>query len=476
MKRREVLKGALGAVVAGSAAGCGNDGSGVAAEGDHRGPPLPAHDFGDAQPTPTPTPVLSPEELLAGIDTFVVLMMENRSFDHFLGSLSLAEGRAVKGLTGFESNLSPEGEPISPFVLDDFTPEDPPHGWDSVHRQWNEGAMDNFVKEHAGPSQNQVMGYHTRGQLPTIYQLADAFAVCDAWHCSVLGPTWPNRYYLHGGTSMGKTSNDPVVGFTSIFNLLKDANVPSRTYFHDLPFQGGYFNFDNLSPVEQFFQDAASGTLPAFTMLEPKFSGADANDDHPDHDVQLGQALIASVYSALTASPQWGRCLFVVTYDEHGGFFDHVPPPPADDERAEFRRHGIRVPAIVAGPMVKAGATVSHLLEHTSVLATLGKRFGIPPVNQRVAAANDLSVCIDPAIAAGLIQPMSAPRIAPVTVSLSKLAAKMARPFPRNQPELQDLADRRELPRHLDRRRDGAEVTRRVLEAGRRVGGVRLVR
>ena len=474
MKRREVLKGALGAVVAGTAAGCGESASGVAGDGsDRRDPPLP-RDPGDVQPTPTP-PLLSPQELLAGIDTFVVLVMENRSFDHFLGSLLLAEGRPLKGLTGLESNLSPEGEAIHPFVLDDFTPEDPPHGWDSTHRQWNEGAMDNFVKEHAGPSQHQVMGYHTRGQLPSIYQLADAFTVCDAWHCSVLGPTWPNRFYLHGGTSMGKTSNDPVVGFTSIFDLLKDANVPHRTYFHDLPFQGGYFNFDNLSPIEQFFQDAQSGTLPAFTMLEPKFSGADANDDHPDHDVQLGQALLASVYAAISASPQWSRTLFVVTYDEHGGFFDHVPPPPADDEREEFRRHGIRVPAIVAGPMVKAGATVSSLLEHTSILATMGTRFGIAPVNQRVAAANDLSVCIDPLLAAGLVTPRSARRIAPVTVSLSKLAAKMARPHPRNHPELQDLADRGELPRHLDRRAIGPDVTRRVLEAGARLGAVRVI-
>lgn len=470
MKRREVLKGALGAVVVGTAAGCGNDTSDVAGDGNGRRHPLP-RDPGDVQPPP---PQLSPEELLAGIDTFVVLMMENRSFDHFLGSLSLAEGRSVNGLTGLESNLTPEGEAISPFVLDDFTPEDPPHSWDSVHRQWNLGAMDNFVIEHAGPSQHQVMGYHTRGQLPAIYGLADAFAVCDAWYCSVLGPTWPNRYYLHGGTSMGMTSNVPLTDFPNVFDLLDDAGVPNRTYFHDLPFQGGYFRFDGLAGIEEFFQDAQTGTLPAFTMLEPKFTGADANDDHPDHDIQLGQALIASIYAALTSSPQWERCLFVVTYDEHGGFFDHVPPPAADDGRAEFRRHGIRVPSIVAGPMVKAGATVSNVLEHTSVLATLGRRFGLTPLNQRVAAANDLSVCIDPWLSAGLVQPMSAPRLAPVTVSLSKLAAKMALPAPRKQPEMQDFADRRELPRRLDRRREGPDVTRRVLEAGARLGAVRL--
>lgn len=469
--RRQLLKG-LGAVVGATATGCGR--SGTQAAGDGFLPPLPAgNPKAGIVPTPTPGPELSPAELLAGIDTVVVLMMENRSFDHFFGSLRLVEGKPVNGLTGLETNLDPAGEPVSPFVLDDFTPEDPPHGWDAVHRQWNDGAMDGFVKEHAGASQNEVMGFHLRSQLPAIHQIADQFAMCDAWHCSVLGPTWPNRYYLHGASSNGATSNVPVVGFKSLFDVLTSNGVSSRTYFHDLAWQMGYFNFNGLAPIEQFFQDAQSGTLPQLTVIDPKFQGNDANDDHPDHDVQLGQALIASIYAALAASPQWGRCLFVITYDEHGGFFDHVPPPECIDERTDFRRLGIRVPAVVAGPTIRAGSVVSTTFEHSSVIATFGTRFGLEPMNVRAGAANDLSSCIDPML---VLQPRSAPSIQPVTISLGKLREVMARPVHRRlQPELQELADRGEIPRHLDRRAEGGDVTRRVLEAGQRLGALRLI-
>jgi phospholipase C len=471
--RRQILQG-LGAVVGVTATGCGRSATEALSQNGFE-PPLPAGFPKDpAEPSPTATPTLSPAELLASVDTVVVLMMENRSFDHFLGSLSLVEGRPVNGLTGLERNPDPTGALVAPFVLDDFTPEDPPHGWDSVHRQWNDGAMDGFVTEHAGASQNEVMGYHLRGQLPSIYGLADQFAVCDAWHCSVMGPTWPNRYYLHGGTSNGVKTNVPAFGFKNVFDVLTAAGVPSRTYFHDLAFQAGYLNFNLLSPIEQFFQDAQSGTLPAFTVIDPKFQGNDANDDHPDHDVQLGQALIASIYAALAASPQWGRMLFVVTYDEHGGFYDHVAPPECADDHEEFRRLGMRVPSIVAGPMVRAGAVVNTTFDHSSIIATLTTRHGLEPMTARSAAANDLSSCIDPSLIA---QPRRAPQLAPVTISLGKLAEKMRQPIHRRlQPELQDLADRGEIPRHLDRRAEGADVTRRVLEAGQRLGALRLTR
>lgn len=470
--RRQVLRDLSAAVVGASAAGCGRS-SVPATDGGSETPtpegtPTPA-------PTATPLPNLTAEELLAPIDTIVVLMMENRSFDHFFGSLELAEGRPVNGLTGLESNLAPDGSPVAPFVLDDFTPEDPPHGWDSVHRQVNGGLMDGFVTEHEGPSQNEVMGYHLRGQLPTIYGLADQFAVCDAWHCSVQGPTWPNRYYLHGATSMGATSNGPVGGFKNIFDALALAGVESHTYFHDLPWQAGYFNFNRLSAIEKFFSDAQAGALPAFTVIDPKFQGADANDDHPDHDVQLGQALIASIYAALSQSPQWDRMLFVLTYDEHGGFFDHVAPPPCEDERADFRTLGVRVPGLVMGPYVRPASVVSTTFDHSSVIATLQKRYALEPMTLRSQHANDLSACIDPALVLANA-PRRAPRLQPVTISLGKLREKMLRGANRRlQPELQELADRGEIPRHLDRRAEGPDVTRRVLEAGQKLGALRLI-
>jgi phospholipase C len=413
---------------------------------------------------------MSPEELLAGIDTFVVLYMENHSFDSMLGSLKLVEGRSIDGLTGAESNLDPDGAPVGVYNLENFTPADPPHGWDALHADWNGGLNDGFVKQHAGASQDEAMGYYVRSQLPAIYDLADNFAVCDRWFSSLLGPTFPNRLYLHGATSNGLPDNLPAFGYHSFFETLDAAGIAATSYYHDLAFQMDYLRFTGLAQIEQFFADAAAGTLPRYSIIDPKYTGAGENDDHPNADVHLGQALIASIYAALAASPQWPRCLFVISYDENGGFYDHVPPPTTVDAFPGFEQLGFRVPAVVIGPTVKQG-TVSTTFEHVSVISTVSKRFGLAPINDRVGATNDLSSCIDPA---KVTAPGAAPRIKPVTISLSDMRAFAAKPKPRSQPELQDLADRGAIPRRLDRRGD-TEITRRVLEYGRRLGAVRLI-
>ncbi|WP_434048171.1 MULTISPECIES: alkaline phosphatase family protein [Sorangium] len=413
---------------------------------------------------------LSPAELLAPIRTIVVLCMENRSFDHYLGSLLLKEGRQIDGLTGRESNLALDGALVSPFELDTFTPADPPHSWDAAHAQWNQGSNDGFVAAHAGPHQRDVMGYHVREHLPILYALADASAVCDRWFCSVLGPTWPNRFFLHGATSRGVSRNVPVTGFTSVFELLSDAGFSSRNYYHDVPWcSGAYFRFKGVSGIERFFEDAAAGLLPAFSIIDPQFFGAAANDDHPDHDVQLGQVLMASIYNALARSPQWGQCLFVVTYDEHGGFFDHVAPPTTMDDDPLFSQLGFRVPSIVAGPFVRRGCAVSTMLDHASVIRTLEARFGIPSLNARSAGANDLSCCIDPALLRDPQPPILLPE---VEISLSQLRARTETGI--SQPELWEAAERVIIPRHLDRRREGPDIARRVLANAERLGAARI--
>jgi phospholipase C len=482
VSRRDLLKG-VGVALGGAALGCGREVAGLKPQGDAgsgadaaAGPP----DAGppDAGPPDAGPPdlceepgVLSPEELLAPIDTIVVLMMENRSFDHYLGTLRLLEGRDIDGLTGSEWNPAPDGTPVPIFQLDDFTPEDPPHGWDACHEQWNGGLNDGFVRAHAGASQEQVMGYHVRAQLPATHELADAFAVCDRWFCSLLGPTWPNRFYLHGGTSGGQQGNLPVLGFQSILEVLDDAGISNRNYFHDLAWaSGGYFRLTGLAGIESFFDDAAAGTLPQLAIIDPKFVNPGANDDHPDHDIQLGQALIASVYAALAASPQWPRCLFVLTYDEHGGFYDHVAPPTTVDDEPGFEQLGFRVPSIVAGPYVRPGCVVRTTFEHTSVISTLTRRFGLSPLNPRVAATADLSSCLSPTLVMGRT-PRPAPRIAPVTISRARLAANATRRTPSHR-ELALLADRGEIPRALDRRNDSARIVEHVLRAGTRLGAV----
>jgi phospholipase C len=438
-------------------------------------------DAGPADDADTSTadawPNLSDAERLAAIDTVVVLCMENRSFDHYLGARSLIEGRPVDGLTPAMKNPSRDGQDVFVNLLERYATVDPAHDWDPVHRQWNGGAMDGFAREFAGLPAADVMGYYGRDGVPVLWGMADHFVTCDRWFSSVLGPTWPNRMYLHGGTSLGVRDNVPIpFGFTSVFALMTEAGHSHANYFVDIPWAtGGYLKTSGNLPIERFFSDAAAGTLPNFALVDPGFFGPAANDDHPAHDVRLGQAYIASIYRALAASPQWNRCLFVITYDEHGGFFDHVAPPPVTDQRADFRQLGVRVPAVVAGGPVLRGRTVSTVFDHVSVLATLTKRFGLRTVNNRITATNDLAGCIDPALVG---RPQPAPELPPAPpVTMNRIieidrATRGVRP--RAHAELWDLAQAGRIPRALDRRAQALEITRHWLGQGQRLGAFEL--
>ncbi len=431
----------------------------------------------DAAPPDTePESPLTPDELLAGIDTFVVLCMENRSFDHVLGARRLLEGRPVEGLRSEMNNPDRDGRPVLIHRLDGFSHVDPPHDWDPVHRQWNEGAMDGFVRVHPGPDAAQVMGYYTREEQPITWALADGFVTCDHWFSSVLGPTWPNRFYLHGATAMGVQTNAPALGLPTVFGRLEEVGKTHRNYFCDIAWAtGGYLRLANNAGIESFFADARNGELPNVAFVDPQFFGAGANDDHPDHDVRLGQAFIGSVYAALRSSPQWNRCLLVVTYDEHGGFFDHLPPPAVTDENAAFRRLGVRVPGLVAGATVRRGATVAKTFDHVSVIATLTRRFGLRPLNDRVRATNDLSACIDPAL---VDNPRPGPALPPAPVipmaSLVERDRQLAGRPPLHHRELWQAAESLKLPPALDRRRQSLAVAEHWLSAGERLRALRL--
>jgi phospholipase C len=363
---------------------------------------------------------LTPEELLANIDHIIVLCMENRSFDHYLGALQLAEGVAdVAGLDGTETNPDAQGNPVAVFEMDNFEPEDPPHGWDACHQQWNEGANDGFVIAHAESAgaavAHEVMGYHVRNHLPVTYALADAYTVCDQWFCSLLSQTWPNRYYLWACDSSGSTNNTPASpGPTTILSLCADHDVSSHNYYDGLAaWKWGAYpitGFAGTSGIGSLFDKLASGSgLESVVIIDPDFL---SNDDHPSHNIQLGQALIGSIYTALANSQYWERSLLIITYDEHGGFFDHVPPPTTvDDNGPEFAQMGFRVPTLVIGPHVRVGAIDHTVYEHSSFAATVARRFGLPPLNQRMAATADVSSCIDPALVDNPQPPVPVPQL-----------------------------------------------------------------
>ncbi|MDP2304725.1 MAG: alkaline phosphatase family protein [Pseudomonadota bacterium] len=380
---------------------------------------------------------------LANIEHIVVVVMENRSFDHMLGYLSLpvvkgGKGRTagpgkVDGLTGGERNPDDEGNgvpvgPCSAYKRVKNTGailKDPPHEWTAVHRQmdrrWKTGftpalgeswAMDGFVdqfqEKHPDVPKGLVMAYFTGEDLPVYDFLAEHYGVCDRWFCSLPNWTMPNKLMMIGGRcDVDVAKGEGVAGGAkayasmtgkSLFQLLDEQQVPWRAYYQDQSHVGlQYFGlgayFEELSSnphfvgcdtdLAPFAADCAQGRLAPVTWVEPNFvvlgskgEGRTANDDHAPASVRAGQRFVERVYRALANSPKekWESTLLLVVYDEHGGFYDHVPPP-ATGEKAPFDWLGVRVPALVAGPRVAPGSVCHEPLDHTAVFATILARF-----------------------------------------------------------------------------------------------------
>lgn len=457
MSRRKALRN-LGVSLSALTVGCASKDAGF----------LPTDDPTEEPPTPTPPDLSVPEDfsealpqtpqgLLAGIDAVVVLMMENRSFDHYFGSLNgdtrYPGARRPDGLTGKETNPDKNGRPVGVSKLENYEPKDPPHGFESSHAQWNGGKNDGFVREyidrHGEKIAKEVMGYHDRSQLPYLYALADRYTVCDRFFASVMGPTWPNRYYLHAGTSGGKKDNTPYVvgGPTTLWERLLDKKLTGKNYFAGPvawywgAYPGKLLTLNPTQRLDAFFTDCKNGTLPSLSIIDPDFL---TSDDHPSHNIQLGQVFLATVLTALFQSPQWSRCLFVLTYDEHGGFFDHVSPPRLKDEHTEFQQVGFRVPSLLIGPTVRRGFVDSTQYDHTSVGATLRTRFGLDDLSLRMAAAHDFSAAIDPYLAKHPAPPPTdLPRL---SVNLTELASWIGAD---SQPELTAAVNN--LPPHIRR-------------------------
>jgi phospholipase C len=391
-------------------------------------------------------------ERLQEIEHIVVLMLENRSFDHMLGYLSLEGGRDdVDGLPAADDQVNThEGSAYACHHLDrtklSTEAEDPGHSGADVREQLannNTGFAANFAKhaasyvaKHGGPMPDPglVMGYYNASDLPVYDFLAEHFMVCDRWFSSVPGATWPNRLYAVAGRAQGSHDDlsPPLYSLSSFPRFLDAAGVDWRWYstdpaslrmidpeyrlgHHD---RFSYFDKRKLSVKERipgafleegpsFLDDAANDELPAVSWIDPHFKdahmlGPNSNDDHPPEDVTAGQDLVLSVYHALRRSKAWPKTLLLITYDEHGGFFDHVSPPLCIDDDPAFNRYGIRVPAIVVSPMVSPRSTARDAdgerlaFDHTSIIKTILLRHcldadgRIPDMGKRVSEANHL--------------------------------------------------------------------------------------
>jgi phospholipase C len=253
------------------------------------------------------------------------------------------------------------------------------------------------------------MGYHTAGHVPVFDALARQFCVCDRWFSALLGPTFPNRHYALAGTSGGMTIDDDLLrhelpDLKTVFEFLPKGAWAS--YYHDISslwlikrYRHHPLTTGSTHRFRTFRKHARKGKLPAVSWLDPHYAvkTLKGNDDHPPSDIRKGQRLVADVYNLLLESPVWDKTLLVITYDEHGGFYDHVVPPDAEDDYPHLARHGVRVPAIIVSPWV-APQSVSHtLFDHTSIIKTILLRFcrqpdgSIPSMGARIDAATDLS-------------------------------------------------------------------------------------
>ena len=384
---------------------------------------------------------------LSSVDHIVVLILENRSFDHMLGLLYADKGNVsptgqpFEGLGGRESNPDSTGKAVSVFPIKAsdqnayFMPgADPGEGYLATNSQifgsnqpptppvaTNQGFMKDFAytlgwqsKEKGwsilpGTVASNIMGVFTPQMLPVLSGLARGYAVCDHWFSPVPTETLPNRAFACAATSQGHMS-DNIKSYTapSIFGLLSKDNLGWAIYGYDTaPVTRNTFADTTDAAESHFgvfndFLAAAKGNLPAFTFLEPSWE-ASGNSQHPNYNVALGEQLIHDVYYALFKGPAWAKTLLIITYDEHGGCYDHVAPPvgatPPDNTAGElgfdFKRFGVRVPAVLVSPLIAPG-TVFRVpgntmpLDHTSILKTVERRWNLPALTARDAAAPDL--------------------------------------------------------------------------------------
>jgi phospholipase C len=449
LTRRQILKLGSAAAVAELTAlslhGCGsNSGGGTV-----------------ATPTPTPTPACS---TLNDIDHVVILIQENRSFDHYFGSYRGVRGFADQSMSFQQPDPSNTTSPpigtLLPFHLDTSTTNaacthDISHDWVPQHQSWDNGAMDRFVTSRIPINANDAvlsMGYYTRADIPYYYALADAFTICDNFFCSVMGPTDPNRLYTMAasidpdGQNGGPILQTVVTNRSSLFGRLTYTTMPEQLQARGISWKiysspdetiaGGIYS-DNVLPYFKNFQDpssplyknvfgpqfpvdfladVASGNLPQVSWL----IGSVLTSDHPPSPSVFGENIVSLIFAALTANPTlWARTLFLVSYDENGGFFDHIPPPtappgtpgeyvsaPAVPDPSVIGSPpitgpiglGFRVPTLLISPFTRGGFVSSDLFDHTSVLRFLETRFGaeVPNLSAwRRATVGDLTSALN---------------------------------------------------------------------------------
>jgi phospholipase C len=448
--RRSVLKAGLGAASALAVGGAGTLAAGrvvAGASGTTRRAPLR---WPDAIPYPS-----LPVGAYTGafpFDHLVLVMQENHSFDNYLGMLPVCGQPKADGFTFNKKEEPVNWNPLGGERMYVY-PQSGAIGalhtgsqsWNDSHLQMHCGAMDGFAA--TGPGS---MGYYTEDDLPFYYSLARTFTLANRWFCSAPAQTYPNRRFSMAGTATGIVSTDignvglyPANG--TIWDRLSAHNIAWKNYFSDAPTTAVILDTVlrhplNLARIEEFYLDAALGTLPAVSLVDcnmgaiqgevpsivgglpvpvPTFAAAPdqvlsttcESEENPE-DVQLGEAFVSRIVNAVMAGPAWRRTLLIWLYDEHGGYYDHVAPPPAprpdltkpdigpEDQPGGYDRYGMRVPAVVVSPYARRNDVTNVVHDHTSVLATIEQQWNLPALTFRDANAASVMDFLDTSVMA----------------------------------------------------------------------------
>jgi phospholipase C len=376
-------------------------------------------------------------------DHLVVVMMENHSFDNLLGALPISGQPRARGLkfssggVARNSNPGPAGKVLAYPFTSTAQGSDVSQSWNATHQQIDGGKMDGFVRSVGA---TQPMGYWTPEVLPFAYSLASTFTLANRWFCSAPCQTYPNRRFLMAGTAYGdiattsESLKDPPPPNGTIFDRLQAYGISWRNYFTDLPQTAIIPSIierypTNLASIAQFYLDCAAGSLPSVSFVDPEFGalsdvgetlstlpGLEAlgakldtsgGDEEDPQDMSYGENWAYSVLNAVLNSPAWSRTLLIYTYDEHGGYYDHVAPPSAiapdsispelgpEDVPGGYDIYGPRVPAVVVSPYSKPNAVTDVVHDHTSVLATIESKWNLPALTYRDANAKTVKDFLD---------------------------------------------------------------------------------
>jgi phospholipase C len=350
-----------------------------------------------SRPGPSPNPAL-PDPQHSGIEHVIVVTMENRSFDHLLGWLPRAESmpsglsfKDASGTTHPTYALSGDYQGCGHPVPDNS------YGAPNL-TAYNGGKMDGFLRVQGNDIYS--IGYYKAGDIPFLAAFAQAFRTCDHWFASILAETFANRMFLWSAQTDRLSNTYSLSRLPTIFDRLQKAGVSHRYYFGDVPFLAlwGLKYLFAAATLSEFFEDAASGKLPAVSFVDPKFTVLDdglGNDDHPHSDIRNGDAFLSQVFHAVASGPHWASTVLIVTFDEWGGFFEHVPPPRViapntiDTNLVNGEAPlGFRVPTVIASPFTRGANKVdSTIYDHTAILKLIEWRWGLTALSLRDASS-----------------------------------------------------------------------------------------